>query len=509
MNKRIWCLGLIAAVLALAGRHLSAEPEPAKKPVKPQDAPAKDTAKPATHKVEKGPFKVEVTVKGIFESENMTEVSLNPEAWTPKTGGMLTVLKAVDHGTNAHKGDTLVEIDPEQLDDAIRDLETDRHLADLSIKLAEEEMPTLEKFTPLDLAAADRSKKQADEDLKLFLDVVRPHSEKMAHYQVKSAGQYLEYAKEELRQLEKMYRSKDLTEETEEIILKRQRHAVESAQFYYKTAELERDFTLKTDLPRRQQNLSENAVKQGLSLERAKATLPLTLNQKRLALDKLKYDRGKAEERLAKLKEDRKMMTIKAPADGIVYYGKCSRGTWGTAAMMASKLQRGGIVMPSEVILTIVQPRPLFIRAVVEEKDVHWVRPDLKGKAVPVPYPDLKLAAKVGSVSAIPITPGNFEARIDVDAGVDSAAIMPGMACTVKLLPYVKADALTVPATAVFTDDLDEDKHFVYLPGKEGKPEKRFVTVGHTSEGKTEIKGGLQEGDEVLQEKPASAGKKG
>jgi multidrug efflux pump subunit AcrA (membrane-fusion protein) len=202
-------------------------------------------------------------------------------------------------------------------------------------------------------------------------------------------------------------------------------------------------------------------------------------------------------------------MTIKAPADGIVYYGKCTRGTWGTAGAMAAKLQRGGVLTPAEVILTIVQPRPLFIRAVVEEKDVHWVRPDVKGKAVPVPYPDLKLPAKVSQVSAIPVTPGNFEARIAVDTGVDSAAIMPGMACAVKLVPYAKADALTVPATSVFTDDLDEDKHFVYVPGKDGKPEKRFVAAGQTSEGKTEIKGGLDEGDEVLLEKPASAGKKG
>jgi multidrug resistance efflux pump len=506
MSKRIGCLALVAAALALAGHQLSADPE-SKKPDK-TSIPAKDTPKPATHKVEKGPFKVEVAVKGTFEAENMTEISLNPEAWTPDTRGMMTVLKAVEHGTAVHKGDTLVELELDKIDQTIRDLEADRHLNDLAIKVAEEEMPTLEKSTPLELAAAERSKKLADEDLKIFLEVVRPLSEKTAHHQVKTSAQWLEYAREELRQLEKMYRSKDLTEETEEIILKRTRNMVESALFYYKTAELDRDHTLKVELPRREISLNENAVKQALALDKARATLPLTLNQKRLSLDKLKYERAKNEDRLAKLKKDREMLTVKAPCDGIVYYGKCTRGSWSTAGTMAAKLQRGGLLAPAEVILTIVQPRPLFVRATVDEKDLHWIRPEVKGKAVPTPYPDLKLPAKVVQASAVPITPGNFEARLAVDVGVDAKEIMPGMACIVKLLPY-EHEALTVPASAVFAEDFDEDKHYVYLPGKDGKPEKWSVTVGHTANGKTEIKDGLREGDEILQEKPAAAGKKG
>ena len=47
---------------------------------------------------------------------------------------------------------------------------------------------------------------------------------------------------------------------------------------------------------------------------------------------------------------------------------------------------------------------------------------------------------------------------------------MPGMSCTAKLVPYVKKNALTVPASAVFTDELDDEKRFVYLVGdKEGQ----------------------------------------
>src|SRR5262245_56740740 len=74
------------------------------------DKPAEsksDAAKPPTHKVEKGPIKVEVSLKGVFESDDMTEVVLSPDAWTSS----LSVVKAVEHGTPVRKGDLLLQLD--------------------------------------------------------------------------------------------------------------------------------------------------------------------------------------------------------------------------------------------------------------------------------------------------------------------------------------------------------------------------------------------------------------
>jgi multidrug resistance efflux pump len=463
---------------------------------------------PATAKVEKGPLKIEVELKGVFEAEDMTEVVLRPEAFIPDVRGILTVLTAVEQGTAVHKGETLVTLDLEKIDQMIQDLKVDQRLAELALKEAEEELPVLEKNTPLELAAAERAKKVADEDLKYYLETGRPHAEKSALFDVKSAGHWLEYAKEELRQLEKMYRAKDLTEETEEIILKRQRNAVESAAFSLQSAEIRRDETLKVELPRKEVTMKEAAVKNALSLEKARNILPLTLSQKRLALEKIKYERTKAEDKLRKFEKDRETMTVKSPADGVVYYGKCLHGKWTTAGSVAEKLQRGGVLMPDEVFMTIVKPRPMFVRATIEEKDLHQIRPGLKGKIVPVPYPERKLSAGVKSVSAIPVTPGTFEARIPLETAKDPDALVPGMACTIKFVPYSKEEALTVPADAVFTEDLDDDKHYVFLAVKGGKPEKRPVTIGKKTDKKTEILQGLREGDEILLEKPKGPEKK-
>src|SRR5262249_24945327 len=159
-------------------------------------------------------------------------------------------------------------------------------------------------------------------------------------------------------------------------------------------------------------------------------------------------DHAKASERLSQLEKDRDMMTVRAPADGVVYHGKCQNGHWSMDA--GGKLQRGGMIAPEETFITIVNSRPKFIRATVEEKELHLLRPGLHGKAVVTGYPDVKLPAELVRISAIPQTPGKFDARIAVQPGQDAGAVTPGMECTVKFVPYQKSDALTVPASAVF-----------------------------------------------------------
>src|SRR5262249_45341065 len=150
----------------------------------------------------------------------------------------LTVKKALEHGTPVKKGDVMMEMDLEKIDLALRDLRLERKLTELAIRQAREELPILEKSLPLDLAMAERGKKQADEDLKQFLDVDRAMMASDAEQSVKMATFSLESAREELKQLQKMYRDKDLTEETEEIILKRQRFYVEMYDHFLKESRI-------------------------------------------------------------------------------------------------------------------------------------------------------------------------------------------------------------------------------------------------------------------------------
>ena len=59
-----------------------------------------------------------------------------------------------------------------------------------------------------------------------------------------------------------------------------------------------------------------------------------------------------------------------------------------------------------------------------------------------------------------------------------------------------------MPSKAVITDDLDEQKQYVYVLEKDGKAVKCSVTVGKKTDKQVEILSGLTDGAQVLLEAP-------
>ena len=186
-----------------------------------KEAPKKTTKpapKPPTVEVEKGPFEISLSLSGVFEAKNMDEISLWPDQWSG-----FTVLSSVEHGKHVKQGDLLIAFDPEKIDKAISSLRRQRKLANIEIRKLSEQLDAMEKLTPMDMAALERRQRIDKEDFEQLMKTDLPMAKEMAKFYVKMAEEELAYAKEELDQLEKMYKADDLTEETEELILTRQR----------------------------------------------------------------------------------------------------------------------------------------------------------------------------------------------------------------------------------------------------------------------------------------------
>jgi HlyD family secretion protein len=456
-----------------------------------------ESAKPTPHRVKKGPFRIEVTLEGVFEAQDMSEISVRPQEWAG-----LSVLKAVEHGAVVKRGDLVLALDPEKIDRAIADLRVELQLGELAMKQAEQQQQAVEKLAPLDFDLAERTQRAATEDLKQYFDVDKPLSLKSVEFMLQSAKDYLEYEEEELRQLEKMYKADDLVEETEAIVLKRTRDAVKRAKFMLVRAQAQHDEVLKLTLPRYEERIKDFTQRANIEWNRAKVSLPLAQNKYRIDFEKLKVQRTLAEEKLTKLLADRAAMTVKAPGDGIIYYGKCVRGKWTGGSLSGETLRRGAAVLPNDVVMTLVQPRPLQVRATLPESQLQNVKAGLAGTVEPAGFNNVKLPVVVQRISAIPISSGNFDIQLTAANDARANAVMPGMNGEVKLAPYKKADALTVPPKAVMSDDLDPQKQVVFVVGKNDKPEKRTVTVGKRNATQVEILQGIADGDQVLLERP-------
>ena len=234
------------------------------KTAKPDEKPAaKDDKKPAakpevkkrkTLKVETKRLKVVVPLDGTFVARKMEEVALRPKAWSE-----FEIEDVIEHGAKVHKGQRLIKFDDDKINEAIQDMELDQRISELAITKTEEEMPRLEKTLKLDFGDADRAAENAKADLKHYNDLDRPMAIKSAEFMVKYYNFMLDYEKDELNELEKMYKADDLTEETEEIVLKRQRNSVEFAQFSLENAKLDSEEMTKVRIPRMDIRMKEHA----------------------------------------------------------------------------------------------------------------------------------------------------------------------------------------------------------------------------------------------------------
>lgn len=455
-----------------------------------------EAAEPATYTVKPVPFRLEAKLEGTFEPPQVVDVRPDMRRWT-----QLVVEDAIPHGTRVGRGDVLVRLDTTKIDEAIRDLEIAGRLATTALGLLERDLALLEKATPLQLEIATRNRRMVQEDVERYENREAELATAANDKQLEAAEFSLANAEEELAQLEKMYEQDDLTEETEEIVLKRARFEAEMARFNAAFVRDRHERMAGLDLPRRREFLENLDRSSELDFERAEAGLPVALEKQRLELEKARNDHRKATENLAELQAERERMPIRAPADGIVYYGKWRQGKWTDADAAAGRLRPGGQLDARDTIMTVIGPGKLALRAGVSEKDLARVTAGHPAKVVPKAFPEVRLMARVRGVSPVPVAAGKFDALMDL--AEEHPRLVAGMEAEVRVIAESRPEALAVPKKAVFSEPLDDDARFVYVAGGDGKPaQKRTVAVGRANDEVIEIAAGLAFGDVILLDKP-------
>lgn len=475
------------------------------KAAKPDEKPAaKDDKKPAakpevkkrkTLKVEPNRLKVVVPLDGAFVARKMEEVALRPKAWAE-----FEIEDVIEHGAKVHKGQRLIKFDDDKINEAIQDLELDQRISELAILKTEEEMPRLEKTLKLDFSDADRAAENAKTDLKRYNDVDRPMALKSAEFMVKYYTFMLDYEKDELNELEKMYKADDLTEETEEIVLKRQRNSVEFAQFSLENAKIDSAELTNVRIPRMDIRMKELLDRTAIAKARAQMALSLDLDRARYELEQRKKLRTKSLDRHSKILADKALMEIKSPADGIVFYGQCVNGRWADTPALINRYKPKNNVTGNSILMTIVESRPLWITSTIDEGK----RPDVSnGQKIKVALPlegADRVNGEVKSISPIPVGQGKFEVTFEVQQDQIPDWVVAGMSCKIQITTYDKADALVVPKKAVHDDKDDPDQHYVWLvdpDDTEAKPKRRTVKLGKRKDEDVEILKGLKKGEVI------------
>ena len=477
------------------------EKKPAEEKSAKEEKPAEEK-KPETHKVETKDLKIEVEVEGVFVAKETEEVDLRPEVWSS-----FKVEEAVPHGKRVRKGEVLVKFDDKDIEEAIEEKAMQLQLGEVALMAAEEEFPRLQKSVEMAYESAERNRDEAAEEYDRFEKTMRDMSEKLANYYLKSAEQDLDNAREELTQLEKMYEADELTEETEEIVLRRQKFMVKQAEFFMEYSKINHEYTMSVSIPRREQLLTDAVEVSKLSFERAKMAKSLGLNKERYELDALREARARSVESNAKLLADRGLMTLKAPADGIVYYGRAVNGRWIEVSSMESKLIPHGTVTPNSVVMTIVKDRPMYVETSIGEKDLPTVESGQSTTVVPTSDDEVELAGKVDKVADVPGGGNKFAVQVVLKGDKAPDWLMPGMTAKAKIETYDAKDAVVIPAELVQSDEDDPKKKYVMIQVEdEEDPVRREVKLGKSKDKNVEVLKGLKAGDLIVKGAKDKAG---
>lgn len=440
------------------------------------------------HTVATEPFRLQYHFAGIVEATDVVETTLEPEAWSE-----FIVTKLAVPGQSIKKGDVLLQIDTTKLDQEIDKRSRELIRAKHALKQAEVNLQMAESWQPHGLAQLKQTQRVAQEDLEIFTKSGREQNEKTVKSTAVNAANSLVYETEELNQLKKMYRADDLGEATEEIILKRQTNTVDYLRFKRDTEARNQELSMAYTQPRNKINLEHAVAAADYHVQKAVKQQPLDRASHQQAVARLKQDLHLNETYLAKLKRDRRLTTIKASANGMLYYGAFRDRAWQHAG--TDKYLKPGATLPLRTpLLTLIPETSKYrIRGYLPEASRTAMTSNLPARIVPKAFSNLAFMGKITAISPAPVQPEWFDVTIALDAPLPKS-MQAGMKVNIRTIPYAVDKALAVPTTAIsYNTNLEP----IVTVKTADATREQVVTLGFAYNGKTEIRSGLKVGDQV------------
>ncbi len=412
----------------------------------------------------------------------------------PKVWPDLEVIDLTPHGTKVSKGDILVRFDAETIDKKLTDTRSTLKSDALNLAQAELDLKTLQETSPNKLESLRVAAETAKEENTYFTETRRKANEDAAAQKLEHARQFLSNQQEELRQLTKMYRSKDLTEETEEIILTRQKEDVAAAEVTLRLETLDYKHTVEVSLPREAVSLSNNNRDAAITLSKAEKDIPRVIELKKIELENLRTASQRLKDTLADLEHDRTLFEIKAPADGWFYHGPIENGRWSPAEAVKT-LFKHGRPPAGRPFATFVpaSSKPVLV-AFLDEATARALKAELAGTATLAGREEEEIPVKISRISSVPGPDGSYRADLSADWPKD-LTLATGATAEARFIAYHQEAAITVPNNALTHSAAGWT---VEVKLTDGKTENRTVKRGRITPVTTEILSGLEVGQVIV-----------
>jgi HlyD family secretion protein len=369
---------------------------------------------------------------GVIEAVNAYEVIADTEQIES-----FTIERLVPHGTNVKTGQNVVWFDSDPITEKMKAAEIEMRLATIAMEEQEFNHKQFVASQKLERSAAERTWKAAQQSYTNFVKVDRERTIKTQENSLKGSLASLENTKEELEQLQQMYDADELTEESEEIVLKRAKRAVESAEFRHQNTVIAANRAIKQTLPRTIAEQEATFTRAEHTHTKAVRDIVVASTRAQIEISKKREAYKKAQKTLEELKAERKKVVLTSSIAGIVVHGKLTRGK---LSDKPSLLKKGSTVTGNQVIATVLNPGRLQVRLDLNQQTLSIVKAGVKCKVQVPGIAGFKANGTVKSVSAIPYAGSRYDCVVSFSAGKQK--LSPTMACEV----IIEEQAETVAA---------------------------------------------------------------
>lgn len=453
--------------------------------------PEENVKAPGTIEVKSKPFEMNVEAPGIVWSRRSEVFTIQAKVW--ETFRIETV---VPHGTRVKKGDLIVkferepyqrELDLRKLDSELADLAhqksvLQRKVADVTFEITKKQ---------IERKKDDRNFKYSH-NKKYDLEITT----NATALKLDRAVQSYRNQKAELDQLSKMYEADDLCDATEEIVLQRQKLAVQSAEHEMNLARAQNVWSNKMLLPRFEEELDDEYRKDMATIEADIASLELTRRTIELERRKVDHLHQTALKKFQDFQDDAKWLEIHATEDCLVLYGTMENGDWTNYSKAAATLKPGKTVGNGASLFTLVDPASLYVKLAIPESHFSRASVNQKGYFVMNTYPDVEIPVTVTELEQL-VSGSTFEGKALLDAPAN-VTIHPGLRGKAVIAAVRKSNAILIPETALKRDE--NLKRYVFVTDADGKnPVRRYVKTGFKQGTNVEIRDGLDVGMKIVE----------
>lgn len=405
--------------------------------------------------------------------------------------GRATIISLVPEGTHVRKGDLLVELASDEIDEKLRDAEIKVALARAAYEAAEKEFQILKDKNASEKEKADLTLWLAEHAVQKYKEGEAAQLQQADELGLGKAKYVLQRAQERLKDSEELYEQGYITR----LELEADKFEKYQAEIELQKADLALKVTQKYTIPMALQE-KQAAVDEAKREQARQLTAAAASEAKAKAeADARKSELKLSEDKLEKLKDQKAKARITAPEDGLVAYYRQS--SWHGDS--SSVIETGTQVHERQQLIELPDTSSMKVVIRVHEAKTERLKVGLPATVEIEGFSGRRFSGRVSKIAVLAdsrnrwLNPNLKEYETEIQLDGTFTDLKPGVTARVQILMAELKDVLAVPVQAVFGKG---GKYYVFVVER-GSARPVEVRPGLSSNEYAEIREGLSEGQTI------------